>query len=211
VLTANTGGTVSGTLNWNDLSVSGTQSPTAFTGSYTVDPTGRTTFSSLTDTGATFNYQFEFYLTGNGQGLVLSSSPTSTASQIVAGRAVQQTTTTFSASSFSGTYAMSADQFATANGVQGPESAVGPVTSAPGTSTDSITGFLDFGSGATDFAVSGSLTAASNGIFTGTLSGLDPASYTSANNYALYLVDSSEAMLIETDNTQLTLGYLELQ
>jgi hypothetical protein len=207
VLTANTGGTVTGTLNWNDLTGSGTQSPTAFTGAYTVDPTGRATFSSLSDAGATFNYQFEFYLTGNGQGLVLSSAT----AQVVAGRAAQQTTTTFSASSFSGTFAMSADQLATASGALGPESAIGPITSTPGSSSDALAGFADFGSGATDFAVSGSFSAASNGIFTGTVSGLNPASYTTANDYALYLVDSSEAILIETDNAQLTLGYLELQ
>ncbi len=211
VLTANTGGTVTGTLNWNDLTGSGTQTPAAFTGSYTVDPTGRATFSSLSDAGATFNYQFEFYLTGNGQGLVLSSAPTSTTTQVVAGRALQRTITTFSASSFSGTFAMSADQLASVSGALGPESALGAITSTADSSTDAFAGFTDFGSGATDFAVSGSITAASNGIFTGTLSGLNPASYATANDYALYLVNSSEAILIETDNTQLTLGYLEMQ
>jgi hypothetical protein len=211
VLTTNTGGTVTGTLNWNDLTGTTTQSPTAFTGSYTVDSTGRTTLSNLTDTGATFNYQFEFYLTGSGQALVLSGAPAAATTQMIAGRAVQQTTASFSASSFSGTYAMNADQLATVSGALGSESAVGPITSAPGATTDTVTGFVDFGSGGADFPVSGSLTAAANGIFTGTLSGLNPTSYTTADSFAFYLADSSEAIVIETDNTQLTLGYLELQ
>jgi hypothetical protein len=199
VFTANGGGTVSGTLNWNDLTDKTTQNPLAFTGSYAVDATGRATLSNLTD-GVTFTYQIVFYLTGtgttNGEGLVLSAGD----GQTFGGRALPQTGT-FSAATFSGTYAMSAL----------PSGALGPITSVAGASTDSLTGFADFASGATDYPVSGTLAAASTGIFTGTLTGLDASSNTTTDNFTFYLADGTEGVMIETDNTQLTLGYLQLQ
>jgi hypothetical protein len=194
--TNNDGVSVNGTLNWNDLTGTTAQTPIAFTGSYTVDATGRVTLSNLTD-GVTFNYQLEFYLDGSGEGFVLSTGT----SQVLAGRGLQQQSGAFSAASLSGTYAMNAL----------PSGALGPITSVAGATSDALTGFVDFGNGATDFPVSGTITAASNGIFTGTVAGLNSASYTTANDFTFYLVDSSEAMLIETDNSQLTLGFLELQ
>jgi hypothetical protein len=48
-------------------------------------------------------------------------------------------------------------------------------------------------------------------VFTGTLTGFDAQSRTTANSFTLYLVDDTRAVAIETDNTQLTLGYLELR
>jgi hypothetical protein len=48
-------------------------------------------------------------------------------------------------------------------------------------------------------------------VFAGTLAGFDNASYTNPDNFTFYLVDGTQSVMIETDNTQLTLGYLELQ
>jgi hypothetical protein len=67
---------------------------------------------------------------------------------------------------------------------------------------------VDFGNAAVDVPVAGTVTTTSNGIFTGTLSGLNSAAYSTRNNFAFYLVDNSQALMIETDNVQLTLGYL---
>ncbi len=54
--TLNADGSVTGLLNWNDLSgAAAGQSPVPFKGTYTVDATGRLTLSNLTD-GANFNY-----------------------------------------------------------------------------------------------------------------------------------------------------------
>jgi hypothetical protein len=206
VFTAGAGGTLTGTLNWNDLTVKRVQSPVSFTGAYSVDPTGRVTLSKLTD-GSTFTYQLQLYLTGSGEGLMLSSDT----ADLIAGRGLQQQTGGFTTADFNGTYGFDAAQVATSFGEFGPATALGPITVVAGTGTDALTGFVDFGNGTADVAVSGSVTAASSGVFTGSMSGLNLAAYTSPDNFAFYLIDESRAVVIETDNTQLTLGYLELQ
>lgn len=201
VFTANSNGGLTGTLNWNDLTEKTTQSPINFsTASNTVDPSGRVTLSNLTDS-STFNYQFELYLTGSGEGLLLSSSTT----EMIAGRAFEQQAGPFA---LSGSYGLNATEVASNLGTLGAETTVGPITAASGTGTDTLTGFVDFGNAAPDVPVTGSVTTTSTGIFTGTLAGLNPGAYTTPNNFAFYLVDNSQALLIETDNTQLTLGYL---
>ncbi len=205
VLTAAANGTLTGTLNRNDLTVHATQSPVAFTGTFTVDATGRVTLSNISD-GSTFTYQLQLYLNGSGQGLVLSGG----ANQMIAGPAFQQQSGSFAASSFSGSYGLSAIEIASSLNPLGATAPVGPVTAVAGSGTDTLTGFVDFSS-ASDFPVTGSVTAASTGIFTGTLTGLDRASYTTAGNFTFYLVDDTRSLMIETDNAQLTLGYLELQ
>jgi hypothetical protein len=207
VFTANANGNLTGTLNWNDLTGATAQSPIAFTGSYTVDPTGRATLSHLTDNANTFNYQLQLYLTGSGEGLLLSGNN----GQMIAGRGLQQQTASFTAASLSGSYGLNVTQITNSFAVAGADAAVGPIMALAGTATDTLTGFVDFGNGSPDFPVSGTMTAATNGVFTGTLFGLNAASYTTPDNFTLYLVDSSTSVLIETDNTQLTLGYLELQ
>jgi hypothetical protein len=204
VFTANSGGSLNGTLNWNNLTGTTTQSPIAFAGSYAVDPsgTGRVTLSNLTD-GSTFTYQLELYLTGSGQGLLLSSST----AEMIAGRAFEQSTAT---PSFTGTYGLNSTEIASSLGPLGANTSIGPITAVTGSGTDTLTGFVDFGSGATDFPVTGNVTASSTGIFTGTLAGLNPAAHTTPDSFTFYLVDSAQALMIETDNTQLTLGYLDL-
>jgi hypothetical protein len=88
---------------------------------------------------------------------------------------------------------------------------VGSITSVAEDGTDALGGFADGGNAAEDFAISGSFTPGASGVFTGTFTGLDAASRTTANNFTLYLVDDTRAVAIETDDSQLMLGYLQLQ
>ncbi len=204
LVNASTGGTAAGTLNWNNLTQKTLQSPLSFTGSWTIDPTGRVTLSNLTD-GSTFNYTIHLYLAGGGNALLLSSG----SSQTFTGQAFQQQASPFSAASFNGTYGLNATVGVnSSNAVEG--AALGSVTAVASNGTDTVSGFADGGSGGADFAISGNLTPGANGVFTGTLTGLDPASRTTASNFTLYLVDGTQGIAIETDNTQLTLGRLVL-
>lgn len=201
VFTADSSGGLTGTLNWNDLTEKTTQSPINFnTASYIVDPTGRVTLSSLTD-GSTFNYQFELYLTGSGEGLLLSSGT----AEMIAGRAFEQQAGPFA---LGGSYGLSATEVGSSLATLGSETSVGPILVVAGTGTDTLTGFVDFGNAAADVPVAGSVTTTSTGIFTGALAGLNPVAYTTPDNFAFYLVDNTQALVIETDNAQLTLGYL---
>ena len=203
VFTANASGGVSGTLNWNDQTGTKAQSPIAFTGSYTVDPSGRVTLSNLTD-GSTFNYTLHLYLTGNG-GLVLSSDNADT----MAGQAFRQQTGAFTATSFSGNYGLNGGQVVNLGAKSNV--VIGSVAAVAGSGTSTVAGFANSGNGAASFAVSGSFVAASNGVFTGSMTGFNAASSATTDSFTLYLVDGTRGVLIETDSTQLTLGNLQLQ
>jgi hypothetical protein len=207
VLTANADGSVTETLNWNDLTGTTTQSPLSFTGAYTVDPTGRVTLSALTD-GATFHYSMHFYLAAGGNALLLSND----SSDAFVGQGFQQQTGAFTAASFSGLYGLNATIFNSDQlvGVYGPSPVIASVTAGvSGSGSDSVSGFADRGNGGSDFAVTGSFKAAANGVFNGALAGFSPGSPTTASSFTLYLVDSTQAVMIETDPSQLSLGHLE--
>jgi len=206
LLTFNAGGVVSGTLNWNDLSGRSPQSPLAFTGTYTVDPTGRVTLSNLTD-GATFNYSLHLYLSGNGGGLVLASD----VDDVFAGQAFLQQAGAFTAASFSGNYGLNANVYELPpDDVPQSGNVVGLVTATAGTGTDNVSGFADPNGAPADFAVSGSFAASANGIFAGTFTGFDSASPSTPNNFTLYLAAGTQGVAIETDNAQLALSQLVL-
>jgi len=205
VITANTDGTVSGTLNWNDLTEKGAQAPLAVTGSYTVDPTGRVTLTGLTD-GETFNYSMHLYLTGNGNGLLLSNDTADT----FVGQAFQRQAGVFSAASLSGSYGFNGGQ-ADLGAEFGAATVVGTVTAALDNGVGTLAGFADSGDGAADFALNGGFTPEASGVFTGTLSGLDVASRATVGSMTFYLVDSTRAVAIETDSSELALGYLQRQ
>ncbi len=203
VLTANASGGVTGTLNWNDLTVT-LPHPVSFAGTYTVDPTGRVTLSNLTD-GSTFNYSLHLYLTGNGGGLLLSNDTGDT----TVGQAFQQQTAAFSAASFTGSYGLNAGE--TANTTYGANALLASVTSTASSTSDTLTGFADLNNLAADFAISGDFTAAANGVFPGTFTGFNAAAPTIPSSFTLYLVNSTQAIAIETDNTHLILGNIGLQ
>jgi hypothetical protein len=205
VVTANADGTLGGTLNWNNLTGKGTQSPLAVNGTWTIDATGRATLNNLTQSSASsepFNDSLHMYLTGDGNALLLSSEYANP----FAGQAFLQQAGPFNAASLSGTYGLNAGVTNTTKGVSYP--AVGTVNSVAGSGTDTLTGFADSGTGAEDFAVGGSFTPGANGVFTGTMTGLDMTSRTTSNGFTLYVVDGARAVAIETDNAQLTLGLL---
>ena len=206
LLTAGSNGAMTGTLNWNDLS-NAAQSPLPFTGTYTVDPTGRVTVSQIT--GPTIGYSFHLYLTGDGNGLLLSNDLADNFN----GQAFQQQTTPFTAASFSGAYGLNDSAYVTVAGSGTPEpaGANGSILATAGDSTNALTGFADFGKGSANFALSGSLTPSATGIFEGSLAGFGPASRTTAGTFALYLVDNTQGILIETDSGQLNLGHLQHQ
>jgi hypothetical protein len=205
VFTPKADGTLTGTLNWNDLAGSSAQAPIPFTGTYTVDPTGRVTLSKLSD-GSTFNYSLHLYLTGDGNGLLLSNDT----ADIFAGQAFQRQTAAFTPASFAGNYGFNTTAMPVSlNGIPTPPaSTIGSFTAEAGNGTSTVAGFADTTGQAANFAISGSFTPSANGIFSGTLVGFNPASRTTAGNFTLYLVDGSQGVLIETDNMQLVLGRL---
>jgi len=205
VVSANAGGSLTGALNWNQLT-GNAANPLTVNGTWTIDPTGRATLSNLTDNSQANldnNNSLYLYLTGDGNALLISSDYTNP----FVGQAFQQQTSAFTAASFSGTYGLNAGQanFAVA----------GSVTAVAGENgEDDLAGFADSGNGSSDFAITGSLTAdsaaGSNGVFTGTLAGFDSTSRATANDFTFYLVDNTRAVAIETDSSQLTLGYFQL-
>jgi len=203
VLTSGANGTVTGTLNWNDLSGSGTQEPIPVLGAWAVDATGRMTVSNLVS-GSSPSYSMHVYLTGDGSGLLLSDTNDS----IFAGQVFEQQATTFTAASFSGAYGLNGTEYVP-SGVYGELGVEGPLTSSASDGSDAVAGFVDNANGAADFAVSGSLKASGNGVFTGSLAGFTPGTRTASNSFTLYVVDGTQAVAIETDDQQLMLGRLE--
>jgi hypothetical protein len=206
VLTAKADGTLAGTLNWNDQTGSTAQSPIPFTGTYTVAPTGRVTLSNLSD-GSTFHYSLYLYLTGDGNGLLLSNDT----NDVFTGEAFLQQTAAFTAASFKGAYGLNAAEFSNSSPFNDQQTAIalGSVAATPGSDATSVSGFADNANGVPDFAITGSFTPNATGVFAGTLAGFDPASRTTPSNFTLYLVDGTQGILIETDKTLLTLGRLQ--
>lgn len=211
--TLNTDGTVTGVLNWNDLSGGRGQAPADFTGTYTVDPTGRLTLSNLTD-GANFNYSFHLYLDGKGSGLVLAND----ISDQFTGEAFERQTGPFSANSLSGRYGLSAGLYPEPpTGINSTPTLSGWLTSTPNGASDALSGYADFGDGAYDFALTGTLSTDSSGVFQGQLFGVDgilaspnQSASSTPNSITLFLIDSTQGILIETDKSQLMLGRLQL-
>jgi hypothetical protein len=205
LLTAGASGTITGTLNWNDLTNT-VQSPLPFTGTYTVDPTGRVTVSKIV--GSTFGYSFHLYLTGDGNGLLLSNDTADTFN----GQVIQQQASPFTSASFSGTYGLNDSTYAIVKnlGTLQPAVANGSILATAGNSTNAIAGFADLGDGSANFALSGSATPSATGILEGTIAGFNPASRTTAGSFTLYLADGTQGVLIQTDSGQLNLGHFQL-
>jgi hypothetical protein len=209
VVTATSGTTVSGTLNFNDLTGTVTQPPITVSGTYSVDTTGRVTLTNLTD-GATINATAQLYLSGFGTGTVAGMDTV----DVLAGLAYEQTGGPFTASSFSGSYAMSATGFDFNNELE--FDAVGPV-SADGVGTLTGAGTIDQNfltppaAPLPGLTVSGAFTANSSGVFTGTITGLDIDTATNGDAFTYYIVDTTRVLAIETDANQLSIVSFELQ
>lgn len=201
VFTAKSGGSLSGTLNWNNGTGKLAQSPLPFTGTYTVEATGRVTLSNLSGTG--FSYNMYLYLTGNGRGIVLSNDPTN----IFLGQAIQQQATPFNSSSLNGKYELNN------SGVpfiaDGP-AVIGTVTATSSGGIDHLIGVADSSNNKIGLTISGDFTPASDGVFTGTLTGLNQNSPKTTDNFTLYLVDDTQGFAIETDSAGLSLVHLQV-
>jgi hypothetical protein len=211
LLTPDSGGTIGGVLNFNDLTAQSPQGGSAITsGNYAVDSTGRVTVTSVTGSGPSFDYNLQLYLNGSGQALVISVDTT----DALGGYAYRQASSTFTAASFNGSYAVALGQSVpAATSFFGAQDGVGRVN-ADGTST--LSGSLDINesgnpakSPTADVAITGSFAAGTtNGIFTGRMT--DPVSAAS-DNFTYYIIDTGQIFAIETDAMQLSLGTLELE
>jgi hypothetical protein len=204
----NSNGTVSGFINYNDLSGAGPQTPSPITGgTYTVDSTGRVTMTGVTDGIA--NFTIQFYLTGQGSEAQVTSVSMDTCDVLGGQGLLQAGGGSFTASSLSGSYAMDVTGADFTNEFE--LDAVGPITA------DGVSAFVGsadlnwlLNSGPTsNLGVTGTFTAASSGAFTGTINGLDVNGNT--DTFVYYMVDTTKAFVLETDINQLTYGFLSLE
>ncbi len=225
LLTFNSGGTVGGTTNGNDLTGGAGATPSPITaGTYTVDSTGRVTLTGVTAAGGAINTNLQLYLDGSGDVLVLALD----VGDELAGVGSQQTGGgSFTAANLSGTYVVSATG-ADFN-FEDELDAAGQVSADGVGILGATVGYVDLnwlfdpspGPVFTDAPVTGTFTADPSGVFTGTFTGLDVTScpaYTgtattcTVDTFAFYLLDASgDAVVIETDSNQLTLGLFDLQ
>jgi hypothetical protein len=168
--------------------------------------TGRVTLAGLTDsiTNPTFNYDLELYLTGDGHGLLILMDEDT----VIAGEGFQQGPRPFTAGTFSGSYGLNVQHVVPNGSGEARQNGTGPTTADGAVN---LAGFVDLNGPGSNLPLSGNFTPSSNGVFTGTLAGFDTSSPPAVHHFAYYLVDASRAVLIETDNAQLTIGILELQ
>lgn len=220
------GSSITGLINYNDLTGTGTQEPLTIAGGSCIPDTtylGRVSTSmTIADSHVTPNVQL--YVTGDTDGDVLALTLDSTDTS--AGHGFQQTGSSFGAGSFNGNYAFDAtgaNKISSSVTSEDEFDAVGALT-ANGKGAISGSGSVDlnwiFNTGVTTglSISSGSYTASSNGVFTGGFTGLDAGSSSTSDAFVFYLVDTagasgstSRVIAIETDTNQLSLDFLEQQ
>ncbi|MGA8436617.1 MAG: hypothetical protein WB762_04645 [Candidatus Sulfotelmatobacter sp.] len=223
LFSASASGGVTGMANYNDLSLTGTQSPHAIAGSYTIDGpgsgqldagSGRVTMTNV-NLGPFSISNLELYLDGSGHALVTTLDGT----DALGGIGFEQTSGTFTAASLKGACVVDATGWhQSGTGALNPFNAAGPVAAAGsgGTfaGTSDLNWLLSSNPGPTfpDLTLSGAFTPVANGVFTGTITGLDVGTAASADSFSLYLIDpAGDGIAIETDTQQLTLLYLAQQ
>ena len=217
-LTLTAGAGVTGFFDYNDLSISSgtapatSPDPVTATG-YTVDAAGAgdVTIPAVTDS-ATISYNVQLYLDGNGHALAITMDT----NDAVAGVGFAQGTG-ITSTSFNGSYGLdvTGDDVTSENELDG----VGPVSATSGAiaGTVDLNWLLSSGPTYPATAVNGTIVTstagASNGIFTGTISGVDAVNCITIgtctnDNFSYYLIDSAgDNIAIETDESQLTLGF----
>ncbi len=207
VISADSNGNISGTFSSNNSLGQSTSSPQPFTGTYTVDAEGRVNISNLSTT--VFGSNLFLYLTGNGQGFVLSNNPVS----VFQGEALEQQATPFSAASFSGTYGLNSGNFPfLASG----QDLIGSITATSTNGLNTLTGSAETPKltgnqvSTTDFSISGSFAPASNGVFQGTITGANLSSPATPGNFTLYLVDDTQGFAIQSGSATPTLVQLQV-
>jgi hypothetical protein len=182
---------------------------------YTVDTRGRVIVTGLTCCSPVRPFNPGIYLDGNGHALAISlDAGTGDAGDIVEGVGFQQSGGgTFTAASFNGKYGVDATGWD--ENLKGEFDAIGQI-SATG-SSGTFSGAVDLNwllspGPAPGLSVSGTLTPAANGIFTGTITGLDVTTPTNSDQFNFYLIDpAGDALAIETDSNQVTLVFLNQQ
>jgi hypothetical protein len=194
VLTFGTGGVATGSLSVNE-GASQVANATITSATYTVDPTGRVTVSSVLF-GQPVTFAFQLYLDGSGNALELGIDNF----EVSGGTAYLQSLTS---AAFAGSYGMSA------SGIAGVSpnplwAATGPVKATSG----ALSGFSDYnvvtGTPITSIALTGTATG-TPGVLTGAITGLNATSSATPGNYVYYMVDSTRIIGIEVDNLQLGL------
>ena len=120
----------------------------------------------------------------------------------------EQQATPFTAASFSGTYGLNGMEYVP-SGLYGELGVEGPLTLSASGGSDAVAGFVDNANGAADFAVSGKLRGERDWRVHGKLAGFAPGAGTTGDGFTLYVVDGTQAVVIETGNQQLVLGRLE--
>src|ERR1700733_1672480 len=180
-------------------------------GAYTVDPTGRVTLTGVTLSSTLQGpnnvpipgpFAFQIYLDGNGNALELGVDP----SEATAGPSYLQTATS---SDFEGSYALAGQGFLPPSSSTAPAplwGAAGPVTVA----SDALTGSTDYnaqGYAATSAVSLTGTETSSTGLLS--LTGLNGTSFTTANSYSYFPIDSTRVLAIEIDGQMLGLLQLE--
>ena len=186
---------LTGSMAVNDLTTFGVQ--TIQSGTYTVDPTGRVTLSSVTLSPITDVLTFQAYLDGNGNAMVMGADDV----QVSAGPAYVQTTT--SATVF-GPYGLATMGFLT-NTSGSPWSAAGPVTINSGT----YSGSTDYNNAGTPNAAQSLSGTTNSSTGTVSLTGLNALSFSQTNSFVNYAVDGNRVVSISIDQGLLALGTLE--
>jgi hypothetical protein len=204
IFTLHVDGSVTGSLNWTDLTATGVQSPLPFTGTYTLDPTGQLTLTHLTD-HATFDYSLNVFLAENGTAVLLSND----SNDGFTGLAFQQQDGPFTATALPAAVGLNATVWSPnpeASGASQSSPALGPLTIQIAGGIASIGGFADAGDGIA-FVLNGSIPIGADGISVGSLAGLDPRSRSAMGHVTLYSIDADHAVFLEADSGQSALGF----
>lgn len=225
LLTFNADLSLGGVISYNDLVATSTPGGAALTGgAWAIDAsgtgndggTGRVTISNVSDGVNTFTFQL--YLAKDG-GTLISMDANHWVTGLGYGQAGSGA---FTAASFSGNYALNVDQQDTDSTGGFEYDGVGAVN-ANGTSA--FTGFLDLNgildapltptAGATGGVTGTFPTTNANGVFSGTITGVDTVTAGTADTFTFYLIGAPSGASvgvigIEDDGEQLTLATFEL-
>jgi hypothetical protein len=213
VLSFSSSGTLSGYVDFNDLTGAEPVTPDPVTApAFTVDPTGRVTAAGVTDAGAVANFNLQMYLDGNGHAYVLTLDST----DAVGGFGSLQTSSSLTDADFKHVYAM--DTGGVDGMGDGPFSTVGQVKANGASDTiSSPASYADFNwlfeTNGADETFGGTYALSTPGILSASITGLDfDSSFTNPDAVDIYLIDTDgDSVLIETDTNQLMLGEISKQ
>jgi hypothetical protein len=199
-------GLAGGVLSFNDLA-SQTPAPgfVSVSGSSRIDATGRVTFSVTDNPSApTFTYNFQLYLSGNNEALLISMDK----AEVLSGLVFQQASSGLGDPLIIGHYIVCATQ-TIPSAKPYPQNLVGPVLA-----NGEFSGFADFSNTAitqNNLPIAGGLGQTFGAVFSGENTGFNLSAPNAPQNVVYYQVDGTRILFIEMDSAQLTLGYLLFQ